>query len=1273
MIRKRIGIFVICFALVTSYLLGGAFIKKNESHAEVVADWAIGKVLDATLNVVNGVFLKLMGEAIDNTENETLKNIEQFVVDADNLFLAGEADHSSEQILEELNAISNQIDTMDQSIQGALNQMFQYDVKGQVEQLHKGINGIYMELSRTEDLYTAYLQAASDYSQAVLDQSEGKANDDKVEDAKIDFNNSRKNLEKAFWQLDFKKKLDGIASYCCVLYPSYEANAASGRSANTKLSQTYPGQLWTLLNISVPFDHQKYEAMTAAANDCAQVFELALRMNRVYFDYYSAKYENDPDKKSTLKNMSKQYEQMANGTINAINDLTRQFTGYQEMDSKYKSYVDLKMNIPALMRPYDVQTAKDLNYAEKDTHKTYYRPAGWLPLQSKEIYTAWSANTRPQMNFYRIAIDGTPYLFLKDPGVSGEGVVYREEKKVDSDWSYWYYYGQDYFNLLRTSDGFYSMPGTYADVAAITKSDAYNAVSGNLLDYLRKNGGLSGLPSNAEYVMTRDGRGYMLPRLTLKANNYTEMAYWCSTTLNKDNPSKAQAKVDLEDVNYNRSKLIAMLAGDKNKKEQSSVSVHLSDGRGSLVVSDENGMEIKNKVEAGKLLTLKLKINDGAQLRSLKWASKDGKTKETIADTESISLAQPDKDGTYTFTYPMPYQDCTFRADFTTAEEEGEGTEENPYLISSAADLQDYLVKASEENDYNNTHYKLTADISYTKENIKSGGRFHKFTGTFDGNGHSIEGRDSALFEVIEEAGIVKNLNLISKESMIGGDSAFAGENNGLITGCSYRGAETGKMYCNSANGDFGIFARENRKTGVIRNCYNAVSVRSDGNIGGIACNNRGTIINCYNTASFAYYRNPDKKTFDAGIAVHNDDLVENCYNTWVSREPGDSPIVSINSGEGKIVDAFYSDWGVVAAVSGTRLTDSQMKGDYMLNILNKNVAKTEELCQWIIKEGTNSGYPILGTVPDRYALSADIKGKGSLTITGDEDKEIHKAVSGQAVKVTATPEDGRQVDNLKLYDEKGKTIKKLEVKADEKGIVKTSFAMPEQNVTVHVKFVKQETPDAGKNETGGKEETGQKDSAVQKKGSGPIYDKAVLTDKDTGITVTGDEVDTRAVLKVEAYDETDPRHEQIEDAASDDVLASYDVSLTLVDEQGKEIKAGTPKFKGTLDVAFPIRESDREKDLKVLHGSEDGLKFEDGGLKDDGLYHVSVTHLSPFAVVEHQEDLKADLSAGETLDPGSGGSARIWIVIACIAAVAITASIILIVRKRRKEKGTSQ
>ena len=103
-IRKRIGIFVICFALVTSYLLGGAFVKKNEAHAEVVADWAIGKVLDATLNVVNGVFLKLMGEAIDNTENETLKNIEQFVVDADNLFLAGEADHSSEQILEELNS-----------------------------------------------------------------------------------------------------------------------------------------------------------------------------------------------------------------------------------------------------------------------------------------------------------------------------------------------------------------------------------------------------------------------------------------------------------------------------------------------------------------------------------------------------------------------------------------------------------------------------------------------------------------------------------------------------------------------------------------------------------------------------------------------------------------------------------------------------------------------------------------------------------------------------------------------------------------------------------------------------------------------------------------------------------------------------------------------------------------------------------------------------------------------------------------------------------------
>ncbi|MCU7377784.1 hypothetical protein OBO34_05365 [Clostridiales Family XIII bacterium ASD5510] len=1268
MIRKRIGIFVICFALVTSYLLGGAFVKKNEAHAEVVADWAIGKVLDATLNVVNGVFLKLMGEAIDNTENETLKNIEQFVVDADNLFLAGEADHSSEQILEELNAISNQIDTMDQSIQGALNQMFQYDVKGQVEQLHKGINGIYMELSRTEDLYTAYLQAASDYSQAVLDQSEGKANDDKVEDAKIDFNNSRKNLEKAFRQLDFKKKLDGIASYCCVLYPSYEANAASRRSANTKLSQTYPGQLWTLLNISVPFDHQKYEAMTAAANDCAQVFELALRMNRVYFDYYSAKYENDPDKKSTLKNMSKQYEQMANGTINAINDLTRQFTGYQEMDSKYKSYVDLKMNIPALMRPYDVQTAKDLNYAEKDTHKTYYRPAGWLPLQSKEIYTAWSANTRPQMNFYRIAIDGTPYLFLKDPGVSGEGVVYREEKKVDSGWSYWYYYGQDYFNLLRTSDGFYSMPGTYADVAAITKSDAYNAVSGNLLDYLRKNGGLSGLPSNAEYVMTRDGRGYMLPRLTLKANNYTEMAYWCSTTLNKDNPSKAQAKVDLEDVNYNRSKLIAMLAGDKNKKEQSSVSVSLSDQRGSLTVTDEEGNSISGKVQAGRTLTLKLKVEEGAKLRSLKWVSKDYKTKVDIATGDSLELMKADKDGFYTFTYPMSYQDCTFQADFTNAEEEGEGTEENPYLISSAQDYVDYATKAKEDDTYNKANYKLTADIDFWKEkaskNAVLGQNKEGFNGTFDGGGHTITGMDWwGAFDTIGKDGVVRNLLITTGDQrFLGFMSLIARENNGLITGCGILGDKT-RPVTNSYDGVIGAIAQSNGKAGTIENCYNSLSITANGKysrLGAIAGDNAGIIRNCYNTgdlssdSSFSYNRKAS--------------TVFNCYDAGIVRG-------SVFSGEqgADIRDVFYQTGKDVYSSQGIGLTEEQMKGNDLLAALNKNVTKTEDLCRWIIKEGTNSGYPILGTVPDRYALSTDIKGKGSLIVADEEDKEIHKAVSGQAVKVTATPEGGRQVDNLKLYDEKGKTIKKLEVKADEKGIVKTSFAMPEQNATVHVKFAKQETPEAGRKETGGKEETGQKDSAVQKKGSGPIYDKAVLTDKDTGITVTGDEVDTRAVLKVEAYDETDPRHEQIEDAASDDVLASYDVSLTLVDEQGKEIKADTPKFKGTLDVAFPIRESDREKDLKVLHGSEDGLKFEDGGLKDDGLYHVSVTHLSPFAVVEHQEDLKADLSAGETLDPGSGGSARIWIVIACIAAVAITASIILIVRKRRKEKGTSQ
>lgn len=119
---------------------------------------------------------------------------------------------------------------------------------------------------------------------------------------------------------------------------------------------------------------------------------------------------------------------------------------------------------------------------------------------------------------------------------------------------------------------------------------------------------------------------------------------------------------------------------------------------------------------------------------------------------------------------------------------EGNGTENNPYLISTAADL----LKIDDNNTYRSKYFKQTADINLgdlgtlpTNNAIING----TFSGTYDGGGHSISysvkfvGDDQkesfGLFE--EVRGTIKNLNITSSSAMLSG--AGKDMNVGLICG----------------------------------------------------------------------------------------------------------------------------------------------------------------------------------------------------------------------------------------------------------------------------------------------------------------------------------------------------------------------------------------------------------------------------------------------------------------------------------------------------------
>lgn len=236
---------------------------------------------------------------------------------------------------------------------------------------------------------------------------------------------------------------------------------------------------------------------------------------------------------------------------------------------------------------------------------------------------------------------------------------------------------------------------------------------------------------------------------------------------------------------------------------------------------------------------------------------------------------------------------------------EGKGTETEPYLISTKADLLNLAeaVNGTTMMHFEKTYFKMTADIDLQKDKNFFGIGVHNgqkpeeryyFSGVFDGNGHTIK-NFTADFEMYDAAGkpvaatsgayeslgffgtlgatgVVKNLTL-DETCYITGSQKIGGIAGRMLTGaqienCHFAGivkAQAGFVggiagFMDSA-GD-GVFAAS------IKNCVFSGEVHGDHQYaGGIAGQSKSLISNCVSAGSVRCYR------FGAGsatIANHN-------------------------------------------------------------------------------------------------------------------------------------------------------------------------------------------------------------------------------------------------------------------------------------------------------------------------------------------------------------------------------------------------------------------
>lgn len=194
----------------------------------------------------------------------------------------------------------------------------------------------------------------------------------------------------------------------------------------------------------------------------------------------------------------------------------------------------------------------------------------------------------------------------------------------------------------------------------------------------------------------------------------------------------------------------------------------------------------------------------------------------------------------------------------------GSGTEQDPYQISTAQQLKN-ISKAL------NAHFILTSDITLNEEENGSGwdpiGKQETpFTGTFDGQGHSIKNiwmkrpttNGVGLFGYIARATIT-GVCLETSDIGINGGQGVGGicgnaSNPSIISKCSISGLLNGNDNVGGICGEGNTNSHYSIHT-TISECYSKGSIKSDGDVAGIlgyANSNYFDISNCYSVASIS-------------------------------------------------------------------------------------------------------------------------------------------------------------------------------------------------------------------------------------------------------------------------------------------------------------------------------------------------------------------------------------------------------------------------------------
>ena len=238
----------------------------------------------------------------------------------------------------------------------------------------------------------------------------------------------------------------------------------------------------------------------------------------------------------------------------------------------------------------------------------------------------------------------------------------------------------------------------------------------------------------------------------------------------------------------------------------------------------------------------------------------------------------------------------TYTVSLAAAKDLGYTIESNgTYTVTSADGLMNIakLVNGG-KTDINIT---LDTDIDLTGKNwTPIGTSFsNKYTGTFDGGGHTIKGltvttndQFVGLFGSIGNAGTVKNVMMegvqITKNHSSGFAGGVAGYSDGTIENCSVSGSVSGTVYVGGVVGA--------QWEGSITGCSSSATVKGMVHVGGVVGQTNGgaTLTACYATGNVTLEIDPRKNIAGGSLVGFNGgNGVRACYATGNVTSTGSS------------------------------------------------------------------------------------------------------------------------------------------------------------------------------------------------------------------------------------------------------------------------------------------------------------------------------------------------------------------------------------------------